>query len=288
MKNLLLAIGIVLLTLVNASVTYGQKTLLFKISGNGLTKPSYVFGTMHMVCTDTYQIPAIVKNAVTKTDVIYTEVEIANMQAAAVGAMKYMIAQPDSALDKVLSEVDFKKVSSFVLDTLGMPIDQLKMFKPNAIATIGLQKAAPCAPFSSVEELLIAAYPAKKNKGLESIAYQMQLLMSAPIPEQAKILLKTIDKWNLGKAEIKQMVDAYTATDLALVASLINSSETSDMMNKETMIDGRNKNWVKKMPALMKKQSVFFAVGAGHLPGKLGVLELLKAKGYTVTPVAIN
>jgi uncharacterized protein YbaP (TraB family) len=210
------------------------------------------------------------------------------MQAAAVGAMKYMIAQPDSSLDKVLSEADFKKVANFVLDTLGMPIDQLKMFKPNAIATIGLQKAAPCTPFSSVEELLIAAYPTKKNKGLETIAFQMQMLMSAPIPEQAKILLETIDKWNLGKAELKQMVDTYSTADLTLLASLMNSSETSDMMNKETMIDGRNKNWVKQMPALMKKKSVFFAVGAGHLSGKVGVLALLKDKGYTVTPVAIN
>lgn len=288
MKNLFRAIGIVLVALFSTTATFAQKTLLFKISGNGLTKPSYVFGTMHMVCTDTYKLPAKVKSAVNKVDVIYSEVEIANMQAAAVGAMKYMIAQPDSSLDKVLTEADFKKVANFVLDTLGMPIDQIKMFKPNAIATIGLQKAAPCAPFSSVEELLIAAYPTKKNKGLETIAFQMQMLMSAPIPEQAQILLETIDKWNLGKAELKQMVDAYSASDLTLLASLMNSSETSDMMNKETMIDGRNKNWVKQMPALMKKQSVFFAVGAGHLSGKVGVLALLKAKGYTVTPVALQ
>lgn len=288
MKNLFRAIGIVLVALFSTTATFAQKTLLFKISGNGLTKPSYVFGTMHMVCTDTYKLPAKVKSAVNKVDVIYSEVEIANMQAAAVGAMKYMIAQPDSSLDKVLSEADFKKVANFVLDTLGMPIDQIKMFKPNAIATIGLQKAAPCTPFSSVEELLIAAYPTKKNKGLETIAFQMQMLMSAPIPEQAQILLETIDKWNLGKAELKQMVDAYSASDLTLLASLMNSSETSDMMNKETMIDGRNKNWVKQMPALMKKQSVFFAVGAGHLSGKVGVLALLKAKGYTVTPVALQ
>lgn len=288
MKNLFRAIGLVLLTLISASVTYGQKTLLFKISGNGLAKPSYVFGTMHMVCTDTYQIPAEVNNAVTKTDVIYTEVEIATMQAAAIGAMKYMVAKPDSSLDKILTEAEFKKVGSFVLDTLGMPIDQIKMFKPNAIATIGLQKAAPCAPFSSVEELLIAKYAKKTNKGLETIDYQMQILMGAPIPAQAKILLETIEKWNLGKTELKQMIDAYTAADLTLLSTLMNSSETSDMMDMEQMINGRNRNWVKKMPALMKKQSVFFAVGAGHLAGKDGVLALLKAKGYKVTAVALK
>ena len=287
MKNLFRVIGVFALLLTSLTGAFAQKTLLFKISGNGLTKPSYVFGTLHMVCSETYKLPEPVKKAIVGSEVIYTEVEIATMQTEAMAAMKFMMAAPDSSLDKLLSADDYQKVGAFVNDTLGMPIEQLKALKPNAIATIGLQKLAPCMPFSSVEETLIKNFPKKTNKGLESIAYQLELLMGAPIVSQARVLVETVNEWNKGKAELKKMMEAYVAGNLDLLYKLMNESETSDMLNMAQLIEGRNNNWAKEMPALMKKQSVFFAVGAGHLPGKMGVLALLKAKGYTVTPVAL-
>ncbi len=288
MKNLFRAIGVFALLLTSLTGALAQKTLLFKITGNGLTKPSYVFGTLHMVCTETYKLPDPVKKAIVGSDVIYTEVEIATMQTEAMAAMKFMMAAQDSSLDKLLSADEYKKVGAFLNDTLGMPIDQLKALKPNAIATIGLQKMAPCSPFSSVDETLIKNFPKKNNKGLETIAYQMELLMSAPIKTQAKILVETVKDWNKGKAELKKMMDAYVAGNLDLLYKLMSESESSEMLNQAELIDARNKNWAKEMPAIMKANSVFFAVGAGHLPGKNGVLELLKAKGYTVTPIALQ
>jgi uncharacterized protein YbaP (TraB family) len=288
MKNLFRACSLLLVFLAGATGAFAQKTLLFKISGNGLTKPSYVFGTLHMVCTETYKLPAPVKAAIEKSDIVYTEVVIATMQEDAMKAMKYMMAPADSTLDKLLNEADYKNVGAFLNDTIGMPIDQLKALKPNAIATIGLQKMAPCAPFSSVDETVIKSFPKKNNKGLETLEYQLQLLMSAPMNTQAKILVETVKDWNKAKAELKGIMDAYVAGNLDLLNKLMKESETSEMLNQAELIDARNKNWVKEMPAIMKANSVFFAVGAGHLPGKMGVLALLKAKGYTVTPVALN
>ena len=112
--------------------------------------------------------------------------------------------------------------------------------------------------------------------------------MSDPIKTQAKILVETVTDWNKGKAELKGMMDAYVAGNLDLLYKLMSESESSEMLNQAELIDARNKNWAKEMPAIMKANSVFFAVGAGHLPGKMGVLALLKAKGYKVTPVALN
>ena len=66
---------------------------------------------------------------------------------------------------------------------------------------------------------------------------------------------------------------------------MVNDPKFMDEKSKPVMLDNRNSNWVKDMPAMMKNESVFFAVGAAHLAGEKGVIQLLQKAGYTVKPI---
>jgi uncharacterized protein YbaP (TraB family) len=262
---------------------------LFKITGNGLRKPSYVFGTLHLVGKRNYELPSKVMTSAKEAAIIYTEVEVNSINIEADQANQNMMSAHDSTLDKILSEHDYKKLGSFLSDTLFnfLPIEELNKFKPNAIH-IGILNFNGCSPLLDVEEILIATYPTKKIIGFETYPSQIQMLMSSPIPEQSKNLIETIDNWNKVRDELWQMRNAYLEGNLDLINKLLLESKTFDVLYNGHIIGNRREVWVSKMPTLMKKQSVFFAVGAGHLPGKNGVLALLKAKGYTVTPIALQ
>ena len=84
--------------------------------------------------------------------------------------------------------------------------------------------------------------------------------------------------------ELNSMIEAYKNNDLKkLYQAILKNKEFKDY--KELLLDKRNENWIPKIEEIIKEQSAFIAVGAGHLPSKHGVIDLLKAKGYEVTPV---
>jgi uncharacterized protein YbaP (TraB family) len=89
-------------------------------------------------------------------------------------------------------------------------------------------------------------------------------------------------------AEMQAMTEAYFSFDMKGIHELtIKSVETGEMTPEEfrEMITDRNRRWVEMMPEIMAAKPTLFVVGAGHLPGEEGVLELLKAEGYKVKAV---
>ena len=88
---------------------------------------------------------------------------------------------------------------------------------------------------------------------------------------------------------MKQLAEAYFAQDIntlwEITEEKIGNQCDSTPEEEEALIYGRNAAWVEKMPAMMGEASTLFVVGAAHLPGDKGVLDLLRAKGYTVEAV---
>ena len=126
----------------------------------------------------------------------------------------------------------------------------------------------------------------KEIKGLETVAFQASVLDRIPYDKQAKELLNSIDSLEAATKETEEMTRLYKEQDIDQLLEFSLKSEggsTSDM--QDIMIDQRNKNWVEQFPGITKNKSILIAVGAGHLGGKAGVLNLLKEKGYMVRPV---
>ena len=119
------------------------------------------------------------------------------------------------------------------------------------------------------------------------MAFQASVFDSIPYETQAKELLKSIDSMARSKVYFDSMVTAYRNQRMDEVEKLINDDEFGMGVeeNQDIMLDKRNRNWVQQLNTIMKKESVFVAVGTGHLPGENGVIALLKKEGYTVRPI---
>ena len=98
--------------------------------------------------------------------------------------------------------------------------------------------------------------------------------------------MKGIDSLHEYADEFNEMLDVYKTQRIAEIEAMFTKSEFSMGASQEILLDNRNKNWVTQLKEIMPKNNIFIAVGAGHLPGKNGVLNLLKQEGYTVKPLS--
>ncbi len=271
-------------------VEVNKNTLLWKVSGNGLEKPSYLFGTMHLLCKDDALLGDNLVKAIENTDKVYFELDMDNLMDM-MGAMGKMKMRGDTTLKDLLSEEDYKTVKAYFQEKkLMLPFSMLETYKPFVAASMLMEGTMSCDEQVAMEQLIMEkAKEYKKGiEGLETAAYQMGLFDSIPYTLQAADLAKTIKEAGTDKdAEkvMKDMMSAYKAQDLDKLAKMINESEEGVMQYEDLLLNNRNRNWVEKLKKIMPEKTVIVAVGAGHLPGEKGLINLLKKAGYTVTPV---
>ena len=129
----------------------------------------------------------------------------------------------------------------------------------------------------------------KDNKevlGLETVEEQFGALDKMGMKKQADLMLvKMIENWNDGKQELKQLITDYKNQDVEAMYEDMAKSKTMDAQFEEDLLVTRNKNWISKIQKITKEKPTFFAVGAGHLRGKKGVISLLRNEGFTVKAV---
>lgn len=159
--------------------------------------------------------------------------------------------------------------------------------KPYFLVALFYPRFMKCSTVSGVDQEIVNLCKEfnKSINGLETVKFQASVFDSIPYQWQAKELLKNVDSVQEMKSEFDQMVHLYENQKLDSVAILMNASNFSEDKYGKLLLTDRNKNWSKILNGLMKKESVFVAVGAGHLPGQAGLISLLRQLGYIVTPV---
>lgn len=286
MKKLVKSIAVCALTLVSFT-TFAQdnKSLLWEVSGNGLEKPSYVFGTIHMICQEDYIMTETIQNTLKNVDAFYAEIDFSNPENMAVLQQSMMSETP---LSQRLNNEQYQKLQQLLKEVVDLDITQFEHLTDAAIVSMVTFKSFPCTDFKMYEMELLqtAAAAEKKMGGLETAAEQMEILGKSLGIDAVFEMLNDLKKD--GFKSTKEMVALYTNQDVqGLYDYMKKSSYMTDEVYNE-MLTKRNHNWINEMPELMKNQSVFFAVGAAHLSGNNGVLKLLKDNGYTVKPVNIQ
>lgn len=300
-KRLLAATVLAVLTVTSASAQ-----LLYKISGKDLKAPSYIIGTFHLANATFVDKIAGVKDALTATDQVFGEVPFDDMlNPDSLKVMQTAMMLPDGqTLKTVLSAEQYKKLDAVLTQMMGVGLSN-----PQVSAQMG--KMSPAALSAQLQVLMFMQKhmgefdplhgfdqyfqtQAKHNNepigGLETVAFQIALLYkSYDMQRQVEQLMCMIDNMDFYEKIVEKMAKAFYAQDInALKAAMEEKlGNTCDATPKEwaQFIDNRNADWVRKMPAIMAAKPTFFAVGAGHLPGPKGVLQLLKDIGYTVEAV---
>lgn len=260
-----------------------DNSLLWEVSGNGLKKPSFLFGTFHLLCKDDIHFSDQLKKAMKASDEIYMELDMDD-PSTMLGGMLYMNMKNDKKLEDLYTPAEYKRLQTYFSDTLKLPLMMLDKAKPYFLVALLYPRMMNCKNPSGVEEELvkIAKEDNKEIKGLETMQFQASVFDSIPYEWQAKELLKNIDSFSVYKTEFQSMLQFYKNQNLDSLKNMITKSETGSDEYDDLLLNNRNKNWVKQLDSIMKKESVFVAVGTGHLVGEKGLISLLRKQGFKV------
>jgi uncharacterized protein YbaP (TraB family) len=263
------------------------KSLLWEISGKEMEKPSYLFGTMHLVCKNDALLSSAMEKIIAKAEAVYFELDMDNL-IELMGAFQYMNMNGGKKLSDYLTEDQVKKVKDwFAKNQPLIPVTMIEKMKPIFLSSMVSKQGFDCEQQDGME-MRIMEEAKKKNieiRGLETMAYQAGVMDSIPYAIQAKELLKAIDSIDVQDSSMKTLIDLYKQQDLDKLDSLLNQTEGPLSKYNEYLLYRRNSNWVEKIKKIIGKETYLFAVGAGHLPGNRGVIALLRKLGYTVKPV---
>ena len=261
------------------------KSLLWKISGNGLNAPSYLYGTIHITCDASLQKPTL--DAIANTAQLYLELDMDDPQMQ-MTMVQGMMMKEGKTMKTMMSDTDYKMVDAYFTKKLGMGLAALDKMKPFMLTTLVLPSMLDC-PMQSVEQELMKVN-ASQNKevlGLETVQEQLAVFDAIPYDVQLAELIKSVkNNFENDKAELTKMYAVYQSGDVDAMQQMTAESDnkiTSDYQNE--LLNNRNANWIPKIEQIAKQKPTFFGVGAGHLGGPKGVIALLRKKGYTVEPV---
>lgn len=294
------------LLLVCACAIGAHAQLLYRISGNGLDKPSYIVGTHHLASTQFVDKIVGVKEALAATDQVYGELTfetLANPDSMAY-LQRAMMLPDGKHLKDVLTEAQYQKLNALLTKTIGADLTnpqleaQLGQVSPMGIVTqltlisYMMRHPGEFDPTNGFDQYFQteAKKSGKPSLGLETIAFQAQVLFNgSSLERQVERLECYIDNKDFSDTMTEEMTKAFFAQDLAGIKKAmdekLNNSCDDTPEEEAALISNRNADWLKKMPAIIAAKPTFFAVGAAHLPGDKGVLDGLRKLGYTVEGV---
>ena len=273
------------------STTQGQ--LLWKITGNGLKNPSYLFGTHHLIPIQFLDSVPGLYPAFNSAKMVVSEVVLNNLDATP--AIRKAALLPDTiTIRGLLNQAEYEFVNQELTNTLRMSLNNLNKMHPSLISKLyelELYKKYEHFDENTQSDTYFQLVAAKKGipiAGLETVEQQVKLLFPENIKKETQLLVASIKNKEMLIQEMREMNRLYREGNLDALEVLANQSNkqwnVSEEENKK-LIDDRNINWVKQLPDLIKNNSCFVAVGALHLPGNKGLIKLLKNEGYKVIPV---
>lgn len=265
--------------------------LLWEISGNGLEKSSYLFGTYHLLHSDYLTNWPLVLEKAKECEGVVVETVVDNEKMAEFAAYAFM---PEGKLSDLYSEEEYRIVNQEVKEELGVELKLMDGYFPAAlsISLVSLYAQRQTPKEAQVGGEVVDLYFAKDAEQdgktvtqLESMEWQIKLLYQGEKPEkQAEELLDLVKEETFMEALCADLITHYLNRDLYAMHEVSErSNEVFDMGDE--IVEGRNATWMTKLPTLLQGQSQFIAVGALHLPGPEGLIELLRSQGYTVTAI---
>lgn len=264
--------------------------LLWKITGNGLTKPSYLYGTIHIIGADDYFVTPETRAALDSAEEVTFEVDMDKMTnpLRQLSMLRKAVMPKGITLSSLLTTEEYRAVESHFAKQ-GLNLQSLERIKPLFLSAMATGEGGTLQDGSmksyEMEFYKIAEDADKKVSGLESMAYQLSMFDSIPYEAQAQMLYQSIKENKQTELQYKRMVRCYKNQDLTCLQREMEDEDGGMGNYTDLMLGQRNRNWIPIMSEQMKKKRSFFAVGAGHLPGPQGVITLLRKAGFTVEPV---
>lgn len=283
MKRILSLLVVTALSVFSITAQELENSTLWKIEGNGLESPSYLFGTIHITCDATLEDD--VKKALDETTQIVMELDMDD-PSMQMKMMKGMYLKDGKTLKDFVSEEEYKSIDSLFINNMGMSVKMFENVKPFFLSSMFYPKMLDCSMQSFELELTkIAKEQEEEIYGLETIEEQIKVFDDIPLEEQYDDLVRMAkDNLEYDKETFSKMLKAYKEENITALLDMMDDDTNKTVSNhQDTLLKQRNENWISKIGEYAKDQPTFFGVGAGHLPGENGVIKLLRDAGFTVT-----
>ena len=285
-----------------ATVLCAPAQLLYKISGNGLTSPSYIVGTYHLAPVSFVDSIPGIRQALADCQQAYGELIMEEMQSPdSLALLQQAMMLPDGmTLDKLLTQEEMGRLNAYIKGLIGMDLtnpmlaQQMSRLTPSALSMMltmfsYMKKSGGFDPQNQFDTYFQkeAVKQGKGVGGLETMLFQINTLFKGTTMERQKEqLMCQVDNAAFMDEMNDAVIKAFFSQDLVAIKEAmdkkLNNSCDSTPEEENALVYNRNADWVTKMPAIMASKPTLFAVGAAHLPGEKGVLHLLRQAGYTV------
>jgi uncharacterized protein len=265
-----------------------EKSLLWEISGQGLIQPSYLYGTMHLACSNQLAVSPTLQEKLATTKQLYLELDMDDPNLAA-AMLQSSYQKNGSTLKTLLSPKDYAIASQFFQQNVGIPLDRVGSLKPIVLISMLYPSLLGCQP-GSWEEVLTKLAQTRQSEvlGLETVQAQFAIFDQIPAKDQAAMIMDVVNDPVKTKQEVQKLVAAYQAQDVNQLYRMVAEASSTEAKFEQILLTERNQRWIPKIAQAAKAKPTFFAVGAGHLGGQNGVIPLLRQAGYTVKPVPLD
>jgi len=261
--------------------------LLYEVKSKNGQYTSYVFGTIHMMPKEKFNIDSTLTAAFNSSNMIAMEVDLNMDLAQKIEVAKETILPEGKTLRDICTKDQYQMIYTYAVDSNGMSKKKFKRYsrlKPFFFSSALLQESIENTKSYELEFGEMAKKRSKKTMGLESIQVQMQTINTVSLEDQVSMLIDGMKQPQGYDAMLTHYLDESID---ALYTDIVNESVGFPNF-VENFLNKRNRNWIPVIVDQIERENTFIAVGAGHLPGPNGVLQLLNAQGYSLTPIHRN
>lgn len=263
-----------------------ETSLLWEITGKKVKSPSYIFGTMHLIPKDKFYFPEELTDKLITTEVLIMEIGGITSQLS---SANMMFLKEGNVFDFFNHEQQ-DSIFSYLKEEMNLSQEEARKrfgrLKPLALMQILTKNSFGEQPESYELRLeFIAQKHGLEIQGFETVEEQMAIFDKISYAEQAEMVMTSLRE-NDSLDVAQKLIAIYLSQDVDAIASFIHGDASIQSMDFQyEFINKRNQNWIPLIQKSIRKKKCFIAVGAGHLGGPEGVIELLRTEGYTLKPI---
>ena len=267
-----------------------ENSLLWMITKDESKDTSFVFGTMHIIQKEHFFFPKFLENLISASELVV--LEIGEEMNNPLKAMNLLRLEQGKSMFDFFNESQTDSLLAWAQAELGLNEDQFRAgfgkMKPFVIVSAA-SAGDMLTDSESYEKSIMAIQSEEKIKleGLETLEEQMSIFDGLTDEEQAQMVMEAIKAGPEADKELEDMIRLYTDQNIDSMYIMIHEDADAIADKEAEFLYDRNEKWIPKMEKMMKDKRVFFAVGAAHLGGEKGVLELLRSNGYKVSSVKL-
>jgi uncharacterized protein YbaP (TraB family) len=261
---------------------------LWKVEGKGCSV--YLLGSIHILKAENYPLAAPIEEAFSKAAIAAFETDIAEMEqpAAQVKMMGKAMLPPGETLRHQLSPEVYTSFTNHLAEA-ELPVSMFDQFKPSiavlTLVVLELQKLGLDPQYGLDKHFFPLAQKAGKQVvGLETVDFQLGMLTDFTKDESEQLVKSSLKDLDKVKKEVPELLKAWQTGDAAELERMLNDATKESPTIFKRLVTDRNYTWVTKIEEWLRgDKDVIVIVGAGHLVGKEGIVELLRKKGLKVT-----